>query len=78
MKNEQISKKKQIIAVQKDKKGTIVAYCIDGIGWVSKDEGIELAEKRIIDAVVATSRRGNLFLRTRPDLEVENNLENLG
>ena len=31
-----------------------------------------------IDAVVATSRSGNLFLRTRPDIIVENNLEKMG
>lgn len=66
-----------ISRVRKNKKGTIVSYFIEGMGWVTKDQGIQLAKSGKIDAVVATSTAGNLFLRTRPDVIVENNLENL-
>ena len=45
---------------------------------IMKGRAIDLAEEHKIDAVVATSRSGNLYLRTRPDLKVENNLALLG
>ncbi len=68
---------KQITKVKKNKKGTIVSYFIDEIGWVSKAVGVKLASNCVIDAVVATSRSGNLYLRTRPDIEIVN-LDDLG
>ena len=71
------SKKKQITKVSKDKKGTIISYYIEDIGWVSKAQGIELATSGEVDAVVATSSAGNPFLRTRPGIEIVN-LEDLG
>ena len=74
----QLSKKKRITAVRKDKKGTITAYNVEGVGWVSKSRGIELARRGEIDAVVAVSQSGNLFLRTRPDGDPMNNLDNMG
>lgn len=70
--------KKQIDGIRKNKKGTIIAYHVEGLGWISKPQGIRLAQAREIDAVVATSRSGNKFLRTRPDIFIENNLENKG
>ena len=41
-------------------------------------EKMEGPKKGKIDAVVATSRSGNLLLRTHRDVIVENNLDNLG
>lgn len=70
--------KKQITKVRKNKKGTIVAYYVEEFGWLKKTQAIELASRGKIDAVVATSRGGNLFLRTRPDVTVDNNLEEMG
>lgn len=70
--------KKKITRVRKDKKGTIIAYFVDGMGWISKSEGIELARQRKVDAVIATSRSGHLFLRTRPGTPVEIQLDHLG
>jgi hypothetical protein len=70
--------KAQITAVTKDDKGTIQSYQIEGFGWVSKDEGISLALEGKVDAVVATSPRGNQFLRARPNTEILDNLENKG
>jgi len=74
----EISLKLKIIKVQKNRKGTIVAYYITELGWVSKADGIKLVKNGKIDAVIATSRSGNLFLRTRPDIIVENNFDKLG
>jgi hypothetical protein len=71
------TKKKQITQVTKNKKGTIVSYCIEDIGWVSKAQGIELTACGLVDAVIATSSAGNAFLRTRPGVEIVN-LEDLG
>lgn len=75
---EAIQARAKVTAVRKDKKGTIIAYCIDGIGWVSKAQGITLARKGKVDAVVATSRTGKPFLRTRPGTPIEIQLDHLG
>jgi hypothetical protein len=69
---------KSITKVLKDKKGTIVAYYIVDAGWVKKARAIAMARKLEVDAVVALSRGGNKYLRTRPDIVVENNLSLLG
>ena len=74
----ELSIKLKISKVKKNKKGTIVAYFVVELGWIFKQEGIRLAKKGKIDAVIATSRSGNLFLRTHRDVIVENNLDNLG
>jgi len=74
----EIEDKKKITKVRKDKKGTITAYFVEGMGWLSKQRGIELARSDKIDAVISISSAGNPFLKTRPDTEVENNLDYLG
>lgn len=56
----------------------LTAYLIDDVGWVSKDKGVAMAQRGEIDAVVTTSRNGNLFLKARPDRDASNNLSNLG
>lgn len=70
--------KKKITVVKKNKKGTIVKYFVEEFGWLSKSQAIQLTTDGKIDAVVATSRSGSTFLRTRPDTDASNNLENLG
>jgi len=70
--------KKRITRVRKNKKRTITAYFVESLGWISKSKAIALAQEGEIDAVVATSRNGNLFLKTRPDKDETNNLKNLG
>ena len=72
------SKKRKITSVRKNKKGTIVGYLVEGLGWLSKPEAIQLASKGKIDAVVAHSRAGNLYLKTRPDWTIVNNLNAMG
>jgi hypothetical protein len=64
--------------VRKNKKGTITHYRVEDMGWITKDEAIQLTEEGKIDAVVATSRSGNLFLRMRPDVVLVNNLKYKG
>jgi hypothetical protein len=32
-----------LLRCKKNKKGVIVSYGIDGLGWVSKEDGVELA-----------------------------------
>jgi hypothetical protein len=70
--------KKKIPAVRKDKKGTITSYYVKGIGWLSKERAIQLTQLGKIDAVVSHSRSGNLYLKTRPDKTVANNLGGMG
>lgn len=70
--------KAQIKAVKKDKNGTITHYLIDVFGWVTKVQGITLTISGKVNAVVATSPRGNQFLRARPNRTIEDNLGSLG
>lgn len=74
----ELTDKKQIDAVRKNKKGTITHYHIEEVGWITKEQAIQLTKAGKIDAVIATSRAGNLFLRMRPDETVENNLKYKG
>ncbi len=68
--------KNPITGIRKNKKGVIKAYHIEGYGWVSKTEGIAMTLKGLVDAVVATSPKGNRFLRARPNSQTWDNLEN--
>jgi hypothetical protein len=70
--------KDKIIKVMKNKKGTITAYFIKGRGWLSKGDVIALIRSGKVDAVVSTSRSGNAYVKTRPDITVVNNLDKMG
>ena len=70
--------KKKISSVRKNKKGTIVSYYVESLGWISKERAIELVRLEKIDAVVTHSRSGTAYLKTRPDQMVTNNLESMG
>ncbi len=72
---EAYSSKAEVTAIKKNRKGTIQSYQIEGYGWVSKSEGISLALEGKVNAVVATSPKGNRFLRARPNSDA---LDNLG
>jgi hypothetical protein len=69
--------KKKITSINKNKKGTIISYYVKGIGWISKEQAIELTSNGKIDAVVSHSRAGNPYIKTRPDWSIENNLEGM-
>ena len=62
----QINKKAKVLGVSYDEHGIINGYEIEGHGWVSKDEGITLAEQGKVDAIVAISSAGHPFLCGRP------------
>ena len=74
----EIPQSKEILKVRKNQKGTISSYYVEGMGWISKKKGILLAKKGKINAVVVKSKSGSLFLRTRPDLILDNNFDRLG
>jgi hypothetical protein len=60
------------------KKKVIVAYYVEKRGWVEKGEAIALSKNYEIDGVVATSSTGSLYIRTRSDVKITNNLGVLG
>lgn len=59
----ELPSKKKIHGIRKNKKGTIVAYQVEGLGWIGKARAIALTRAGKIDAIVATSRSGHQFLR---------------
>ena len=68
----------QITKVMKNKKGTIISYFVPKMGWISKETAISIVQKKKLDAVISTSRSGNPYIKTRPDVTVVNNLESMG
>lgn len=64
---------RNIVGVHK-KKGVIQQYLVEKIGWISKAQAINMTSKGLINnAVVAISRAGNTYLRSRPDNILSNN-----
>jgi len=69
----------RITRVLKDpKKKIIVAYSVEKMGWIKKTQAIALARRHKVDGVVARSRSGGLYIRTRHDMKITNNLNVLG
>jgi hypothetical protein len=71
----ELSRPGEITKVKKNKKGKILSYLVDGRGWLSKQEAIQLTLQKKIDAVVV-SRNGTKFLRSRPNKMTVDNLGN--
>ncbi len=69
--------KNKITSVRKNAKGTIVGYYVKKFGWLTKAQAIAFTEKGKIDAVVAVSRSGSPYLRSRPDKKFDNNLNSM-
>jgi hypothetical protein len=67
---------KDIVDVRTNKKNLIIAYKVEDLGWLSKAEIIALVEQGRIDAVVV-SENGRDYIRTRPDQESSNNLDEM-
>lgn len=63
----------KVTGVKKSKNRQPVSYQIDG-KWIPIDAAIQMVRDQMVDAVIATSRSGNLYLRTRPDSDLKNNL----
>ena len=69
----------RITGVLRDPRAKVmIAYHVEKMGWIKKDQAIKLCEKHKIDGVVASSRSGKVYIRTRGDLKVTNNLGVLG
>ena len=67
-----------LTGVKRNKHRSILKYHVEGLGWISKAKAIALTSAGQIDAVVAVSRSGNTYLRTRPDRAGTNNIESMG
>jgi hypothetical protein len=67
-----------ITRVVKDNQGEITAYEFENGDIVSKDQAVMLAKHGSISGVsISTSRKGEEFLRSLPDNDKSNNLDNL-
>jgi hypothetical protein len=51
-----------------------ISYQTDNHEWVSKEVAIQMVKNLELDGVVATSKKGTVFLRTPPDANKGNNL----
>jgi Protein of unknown function (DUF3892) len=71
-------KKNKITAIRRNKKGTIIQYYVEGIGWISKEAAIRLVTAGKVDAVIVYSSNGTPYIRTRPDKTTTNNLGAMG
>ena len=70
--------KHMITKVVKDNRGEITAYQLENGEIVMKDQAIEMARQGAIQGVnVATSKKGEEFLRGIGDGNITNNLSNL-
>ncbi|WP_125153069.1 DUF3892 domain-containing protein [Clostridium rectalis] len=67
-----------IVSVSKDKNGEIVAYKLENGEVISKEQAVIMAKQSSIKGVsVAISKLGEEFLKSLPDGDINNNLENL-
>jgi hypothetical protein len=67
-----------ITRVVKDNQGEITAYEFENGDIVSKEQAVMLAKQGSIGGVsISTSRKGEEFLRSLPDGDKRNNLDNL-
>ncbi|MCX7694416.1 MAG: DUF3892 domain-containing protein [Caloramator sp.] len=68
----------RITGIKHDKNGEIISYRLSTGQIISKGEGIKLAEQGQIEGVtVGVSKTAEKFLRSLPDGDSRNNLDNL-
>jgi len=68
----------KIEAVVKDNKGEIIAYRLDSGETVEKEKGVSMAKNgEISDVIVSKSKKGEEYLKSAPDGDKGNNLDNL-
>ena len=71
-------KSHNIIEVDKDTKGEIIAYKLDNGEVIEKSKAVEMAKKGYINGVqVSVSKKGEEYLRSLPDGSKSNNLNNM-
>jgi hypothetical protein len=64
--------------VVRDEQGEIAAYKLENGEIVSKEEAVTLAKQSAIKGVsVGVSKLGEEFLKSLPDNDINNNLQNL-
>lgn len=70
---------KRIVDAQADEKGNIVRVRFDGnLSFTDKETAISMAERgEIENAHVVRPKHGNPYLRTNPDREKGNNLDEM-
>ena len=67
-----------IECISRDDKGEINAYKLDNGEIIPKEQAISMAKQGEIEGVsVVVSKNGEEFLRSLPDNDASNNLENL-
>lgn len=68
---------KQIVDIKRDKKGKILNYLIEDLGWLTPARTVKGILEGEIDGVVV-QRSGKSHVRTRPDNWMDNNIETKG
>lgn len=66
--------RKRLTGIRKNKFGKTIAYQLDKKLWVDKETAIQMVRDMLLDGVIVNSPTGNVFLRTRPDNSLSNNL----
>lgn len=68
----------KVVAIRKGARGFVSHYKLEDGKVVTPDEAAELVKSgELKEYLVGKSVRGNLSIRTRPDLDVDNNIRNL-
>jgi len=67
----------KITCTQNDKKNVISKYCVNTIGWITKDECIKLVKQGVIEAEICTSKSSELYLRTNGHSNFQKNFDDL-
>lgn len=68
----------KIVGIKHDDKGEIIAYKLDNGEIITKKQGINFAEQgKIENVTVGVSKKGEKFLKSIPDGNKANNLDNL-
>lgn len=68
----------KIVETIKDSSGEIKQYVLENGTTIDKAQGVEMAKKGQIDGVIIThSKKGEEYLRTKPDGTQGNNLSSM-
>ena len=68
----------KIVETIKDSSGEIKQYVLENGTTIDKAQGVEMAKKGQIDGVIiADSKKGEEYLRTKPDGTQGNNLSSM-
>ena len=68
----------KIVETIKDSSGEIKQYVLENGTTIDKAQGVEMAKKGQIDGVIiANSKKGEEYLRTKPDGTQGNNLSSM-